>query len=247
MLVNARSLNKQTIDNLFNILFIDEKIDVCCITETWLKPTDQALLADIKLRGYEIVSSPRANNKRGGGIAFLCKSLYIFNEIKTSRYKFFELLEVIFKCKNTCVRFSTIYRTGNLNIFQRTLFLNELGDYLDSLLFKEGVNILWGDFNISKDQIANKVFYADFIDLLDSKNFKLIINKPTHEKNGILDLVFIPSNFLINDATIFGPDSGVEISDHFPIKIQLPFEGDKRESFKIIERRNLDEIDIDLF
>ena len=60
MLVNARSLNTRTVDNLLNILFVHEKIDVCCITETWLKPGDQAVLAKIKLRGYEIISSHRA-------------------------------------------------------------------------------------------------------------------------------------------------------------------------------------------
>ena len=60
MLVNSRSLNTRTADNLLNILFVVENIDICCITETWLKPGDQAILADIKLRGYEIISSPRA-------------------------------------------------------------------------------------------------------------------------------------------------------------------------------------------
>ena len=128
MLVNARSLTRSTIDNLLNILFVDEKIDVCCITETWLKPGDQALLADIKLRGYEIVSSPRSGNKRGGGIAFLCKNYYKFKQIKTNKYFLFELLEVVFSCKSTLIRFSTIYRTGNLNIQQRSDFLNELNN-----------------------------------------------------------------------------------------------------------------------
>ena len=52
MLVNARSLNTKTVVNLLTILFVDEKIDACCITETWLKPGHQAVLADIKLRGY---------------------------------------------------------------------------------------------------------------------------------------------------------------------------------------------------
>ena len=68
------SLNTRTVDNLLNTLFVDEKINVCCITETWLKPGDQALLAEIKLRGYEIISSLRARNKQGEGVAFLCKN-----------------------------------------------------------------------------------------------------------------------------------------------------------------------------
>ena len=247
MLVNARSLNKKTVDNLLNILFIDEKIDLCCITETWLKPGDQAMLADIKLRGYKIVSSSRANNKRGGGIAFLCKDIYQFNQIKTLKYSMFELLEVVFICKSNLVRFSTIYCTGILNTEQRATFLQELNSYLDSLLFKQGVNILWGDFNISKDQCTNKKFYVKFIDLIESKSLKLIIYKPTHVKKGILDLVFVPSELLIDNATIYDLESGVEISDHFPIKIELPLEAERAKTYKIIQHRNLDNIDLDLF
>ena len=56
MLVNARSLNTRTVDNLLNILFVDEKLDVCCITEIWLKLGDQAVIADIKLRCNEAIS-----------------------------------------------------------------------------------------------------------------------------------------------------------------------------------------------
>ena len=48
---------------------------VCCIIETLLKPGHQAVLADIKLRGYETISSPRPQNKKGGGgVVFLCKN-----------------------------------------------------------------------------------------------------------------------------------------------------------------------------
>ena len=243
MLVNARSLTKTTIDNLLNILFKDEDIDVCCITETWLKSTDQAVLADIKFRGYEIVNSPRPTNKRGGGIAFMCKNNYKFAEIKTTKYVYFELQEVLFSCKTSCIRFSTIYRTGQLTANEKSKFLEELHDYLDSLLFKDGINIIWGDFNISKDQIINKTFYILFMDLLESKGYKLIIDKPTHQKNGVLDLVFVPTNYHFNNVTIFSPDSGIEISDHYPIKLQLPLEPKRKNLSTKIKFRDLNNID----
>ena len=198
------------------------------------------------MRGYDIVSSPRANNKRGGGVAFLCKDFYRFKEVKTNKYLFFELLEVLFICKNTSIRFSTIYRTGILNVKERSIFLEELCDYLDSLVFKEGLNILWGDFNISKEQSVNKTFYSNFIDLLESKGYKLIIDKPTHDKNGILDLIFVPFNSDIGNAVIFGPDSGVEISDHFPIKIEIPLEPEKVSKFKHIKYRDFKNVDLNL-
>ena len=82
MLVNASSMNTGIVNNLLNMLFVDEKLDVCCITETWIKPGDKTVLANIKLRGFEIISSPRARNKKGGGVvAFLCKNDYIYKEI----------------------------------------------------------------------------------------------------------------------------------------------------------------------
>ena len=40
-------------------------------------------------------------------------------------------------------------------------------------------------------------------------------------KNGILDLVFLTSDYVIGNAAVFGPDSWVNISDHFPIKTYL--------------------------
>ena len=247
MLVNARSLNNRTIDNLFNILLVDEKVDVCCITETWLKPSDQVLLAEIKSRGYQIVSSPRASKKRGGGVAFICRNLYQYSVIKTPKYKFFELLEVVLKCKTSHIRFSTIYRTGVLNVNDRHQFLEELNNYLDTLVSKEGINVIWGDFNISKDQKANKVFYPDFIDTFNSKAFKLVIDKPTHIKKGILDLVFLQRDFNIKDAKIFDLGSGVEVSDHFPIKLEIPAEVDKKSEYTSFKIRNFKNLDMGLF
>jgi len=70
MLVNARSPNTRTIDKLLNIFFVDEKTGVSCKTKNSFKPGFQVILADIKLTGYEIISSPRAKNKKGGTSSF---------------------------------------------------------------------------------------------------------------------------------------------------------------------------------
>ena len=80
---------------------------------------------------------------------------------------------------------------------------------------------------------------------MSSKTFKLIIDRPTHEKNWILDIVFLPSDYVIGNATIFGPDSYVDIADHFLIKIQLPLQGDKSLTQLTIERKNLDRTSTD--
>ena len=59
--------------------------------------------------------------------------------------------------------------------------------------------------------------------------------------------MFLPSSYLIGNATIFSPDSCVDISDHFLVKIQLPLQGDKSLTHLTIERRNLDRINKEIF
>ena len=49
-------------------------IDVYAITETWLRPSEEAiLLQQITPPGYDIVSYPRSNGKTGGGLALVHK------------------------------------------------------------------------------------------------------------------------------------------------------------------------------
>ena len=91
-----------------NVFFVDEKILVCC-----LKPGDQAVLTDIKLRGYDIISSPRAKNKKEGGGTFLCNNHYQYKEVKASNF-YFEILELVFFRKNLIVGLLTIDRKGVL-------------------------------------------------------------------------------------------------------------------------------------
>ena len=82
-----------------------------------------------------------------------------------------------------------------LEVEQRNSFIEELNNYLDYLLHKQGLNIIWGDFNINRDQPGNRILYKDFNDLMESYNFKQIVNEATHERNGVLDLIFLPSDF----------------------------------------------------
>ena len=82
---------------------------------------------------------------------------------------------------------------------------------------------------------------------MESKDYELIINEPTHEKDGVLDLIFVPSNFQINKVQIFNKESGVEISDHYPVKLVLPLEGESTIDYQEIEYRNLKNINMTSF
>ena len=84
--------------------------------------------------------------------------------------------------------------------------------------------LIGGYLNISFIQATHKVLLKDFLDLMGSKGFKLVIDKPSHEQNEIINLVFLSSDYVIGNSTILGQDLCVDlsdISDHVPIKIQL--------------------------
>ena len=85
-------------------LLKEQSINICCLTETWLKQDNGPLLAEIKREGFEIISVPR-KNKRGGGIALLSETnKYNIKKLKTTNYKTFELLEVIVHGKTENIR-----------------------------------------------------------------------------------------------------------------------------------------------
>ena len=140
MLVNIRSINNK-IYKLTELL-LEQSVDICCMTETWLRQQNEPAIAALKQEGYNVVSVPRGNQKRGGGVAFLYKeNKYNIKKIKTIRYDFFELMEIILLGQTDMVRFSIIYRTGYLNLDNKNSFLIEFGSYLDLLIAKEGINI----------------------------------------------------------------------------------------------------------
>ena len=70
--INARSLRNKTA--VFVDHIIEQNIDVCAVTETWLKDKDTASIADICQSGYSFKSFPRPSNRMGGGTGVMFNS-----------------------------------------------------------------------------------------------------------------------------------------------------------------------------
>ena len=68
-LINPRSCNKAAVMKQF---INDLDLDVCAVTETWLKEGDEIGRVVLRPEGYEILSSP-CPNRLGGGIAIIHK------------------------------------------------------------------------------------------------------------------------------------------------------------------------------
>src|SRR5271156_6658429 len=88
---------------------LEHKLDILCITETWLQSEDRFTTNHITPSGYSIISSPRLS-RRGGGIALIIKDVYSFKKLASASFSTFEvlLIQVIAPSKSFVI--ATIYR-----------------------------------------------------------------------------------------------------------------------------------------
>ena len=77
--VNAWSIRNKI--GPFQHYLQDEKIDLCAVTETWLKPDDMVLPREITPPRYDIISQPSSDGRQGGGVAFVYNSSIKVNNI----------------------------------------------------------------------------------------------------------------------------------------------------------------------
>ena len=145
----------------------DNYVDICCISESWLKNKDSAKFAEIHDLGFDIHSAPR-KGKGGGGVAFLFdpkKVKPIRNNVKA--YKSFEVLECLLKTSSKLLRLVTVYRSTQRDRYNDTkmnVFLDEFDEYLDVLVSKGGTPIIMGDFKeeVGRDPTLMASICAEF-------------------------------------------------------------------------------------
>ena len=64
--INTRSICNKI--NQFQHYLLENRIDVCAVTETWLKEDDEYGLHELPPPGFKINSKPRCDGRQGGGI-----------------------------------------------------------------------------------------------------------------------------------------------------------------------------------
>ena len=70
--VNAQSMGNKT--GPFQHYLQNKDINLCAVTETWLKPDDMVLPREITPPRYDILSQPRSDGRQGGVIALVYNS-----------------------------------------------------------------------------------------------------------------------------------------------------------------------------
>ena len=134
-LFNVRSVGTDEKQTEIKEFVTDQAIDILCLTETWLRPSDDKIkCTDLTPSGYTINSFAR--NSRGDGIAVLAKNSVAHRITYTSKFTFnhtaFELAHAIFVLHDQTVNFFCIYRPPpSRKKLSFTLFLEELHNLLD--------------------------------------------------------------------------------------------------------------------
>lgn len=144
-LLNVRSLSYKTF--ILNDFISVAQLDILFLTETWLKPGDQAQLLELCPPKYDSFSSPRTTG-RGEDIK---KNLFKCCSITFKSFSSFETLMLKICCSEPilCV---AIYRLP----YPNAVFMSEFSDLMVFNVLNYDKAILVGDFNIPREDPSNR-------------------------------------------------------------------------------------------
>ena len=241
---NTRSICNKTA-GVFELLS-DAKINVCLLTETWLRKGDTSKIAEIKDLGYNIAHQSRAG--KGGGVAIAYKKNLKFTRRNIKAYKSFELIECAMKSPSgDYLRFCCIYRSCTAKLSNVPDFCRDFDDYLESLMQLPGKVIIAGDFNIHVEDTTDPDT-RKFTQVLNNYGLQQHVHSPTHENGGILDLVITRGNSCdyldIKDMKIVDTATS---SDHSLISFSCSFSHQNKSTRVHMTGRKIKDIDIQRF
>ena len=181
-LINCRSVVSKTQE--IQLELVNNNLDLCILTETWIKEHDMVTPTRLCPSGYKSLSISR-QNRVGGGIAIVYKNKLNVSIARVQPFKSMELSCFSISAGNRLINLITIYRPPDSNVLE---FCNELDKLLETNINSSGELILLGDFNIAVNKPSDAE-PATFLDVLDSFNLINRVDKPTHRLSNTLDLI----------------------------------------------------------
>ena len=225
--MNCRSLRnkyEKVSDNL-----VSKKLDVLALTETWLIESDYGVAKAALPPAYDLFSLPRADNTRGGGVAFVVRKSLRTTVVKRISHRYLELLEISIQVRQSVLHLVVIYRPPITEL--ETDFLNEFSNYCEEFVVKTGKLIICGDFNFWVDSPHLKPGTARFLNLLGDYGLKNFVSTPTHIAGHVLDLVISledneSDSSVMNLQVDFLDDEDIDVHhklDHALVEFRIPF------------------------
>ena len=207
--VNTRSIRNKTLEFIENV--IDNDIQICIVTETWLSDGDDALITECTPQNFFMLPVNRCN-RAGGGTALLCNSKMKPRLIRSLTENYFEISEYLIRYQLTNILFVTVYRPpySQANPVTIPTFLEKFDEYLSTLVQSSNELIIAGDFNLHINDI-NDQYARRFLVILDSYDLMNHIHIPTNKSGNTIGLIITrqTTSIKLNDIS-----QGSFISDH---------------------------------
>ena len=204
--VNARSICNKI--KSFHQHVSEQEVDICAITETWLRNEDDLATRQIPPEGYKVLSYLR-QGRTGGGIALVHHNHINIMDLETNHPTLTTMETHCFTINIAASHFflQIIYQFPNTSMID---FGNELADHFEShALNLTDKMLLVGDFNVHVDNPDNPGTIL-LNNLLASYNLANRINFPTHKLQHTLDLIIDNGD----NSLIMSTSRGLLILDH---------------------------------
>ena len=168
----------------FKVELIEHNLDVCALTETWIKEGDNTTVIQLCPDGYSSVSIPR-EGRIGGSIAIMHKSDITLRSKTIYNYQTMECADFLLDFQNVLVNLCVIYRPPNTSI---VAFCEDLTDHQERNVTSPGRMIIVGDINIptNQEQHPDTVLFEEALDGLNLRNQ---VDFATHRLENSLDAV----------------------------------------------------------
>ena len=202
-IVNCHSVVNKTSD--FKVELIDHKLDICALTETWIREGDVTTAVQLCPEGYSAVSIPR-EGKTGGGIGVVYRSDIILKSKSVYNYQSTECADFLLSFQNMSINLCVIYRPPHTSI---AAFCNDLTDYCERNITSPGKMVIVGDVNIH----TNKELHPDavlFHETLVGLGLRNHVDFATHHLRNSLDAVMS----FQDDSIVNTVAQGKLFSDH---------------------------------
>ena len=139
--------------------------------------------------GYSLYEEPRPGEKRGGGVAIICKANLKVKKAKRFKSMTFESLNALITSGRKSVRLVVVYRHPSKKYQNATAFLAEFAVLLKTLALDNANLIIVGDFNIHMDDQTSRTCTANMVDLLAENDLTQRVYGLTHRDGHTLYII----------------------------------------------------------